>query len=138
MHYAFFLERLYFWFHFSFVLFAAINCWTPENFFWRRFTCFSFAKNAMFFTLIVQRVFSFSRTAFSFRFLPWFLFRSCSIFASRCIWTSGLCWYSSKELSQKGLNGIGKEKKFHAKSGKKGACLDCGLDFFMPCLMSFW
>jgi hypothetical protein len=44
-----------------------------------------------------------------------FLFRYCFIFASRCIWTSGLCWYSSKELFQKGLNGVGKEKKFHAK-----------------------
>jgi hypothetical protein len=34
--------------------------------------------------------------------------------------TSGLCWYSSKELFQKGLNGVGKEKKFHAKkSGTK-------------------
>jgi hypothetical protein len=64
-------------------------------------------------------VFSFSRTAFSFSFLPWFLFRSCYIFASRCIWTSGLCWYSSKELFQKGLNGVGKEKKFHAKNGTK-------------------
>jgi hypothetical protein len=40
-------------------------------------------------------------------------------------------------LSQKGFNGVGKEKKFHAKSGKKGAYLDCGLDFCMPCLMSF-
>jgi hypothetical protein len=66
----FFLERLYFCFQFSFVLFAAINGWTPTNFFWRRFTCFSFAKNTLFFTLIVQRVFSFSRTAFSFHFSP--------------------------------------------------------------------
>jgi hypothetical protein len=31
---------------------------------------FSFAKNTLFFRLIVQRVFSFSRPAFSFRFLP--------------------------------------------------------------------
>jgi hypothetical protein len=30
-------------------------------------------------------VFSFSRTAFNFHFLPWFLFRSCFIFASKCI-----------------------------------------------------
>jgi hypothetical protein len=29
---------------------------------------FSFAKNTLFFTLVVQRVFSFSRTAFSFLF----------------------------------------------------------------------
>jgi hypothetical protein len=29
------------------------------------------------------------------------------------------------------LNGVGKEKKFHAKKVvQKGACLDCGLDFF--------
>jgi hypothetical protein len=33
MHYAFFLEHLYFSFQFSFVLFAAINGWTPINFF---------------------------------------------------------------------------------------------------------
>jgi hypothetical protein len=30
-------------------------------------------------------VFSFSRTAFSFHFSPWFLFWSFYIFASRCI-----------------------------------------------------
>jgi hypothetical protein len=38
--YAFFLERLYFCFQFSFVLFAAINGWTPTNFFWRKHTLF--------------------------------------------------------------------------------------------------
>jgi hypothetical protein len=38
--------------------------------FWRRFTCFSFAKNTLFFTLIIQRVFSFSATAFRFCFSP--------------------------------------------------------------------
>jgi hypothetical protein len=71
MHYAFFfLERLYFCFQFYFILFAAINGWTPTNLFLRRFTCFLFAKNTLFFTLIVQRMFSFSRTAFSFCFLP--------------------------------------------------------------------
>jgi hypothetical protein len=47
-------------------------------------------------------------------------------------------WFSSKELSQKGLNGVGKEKKsFMQKVVQKGACLDCGLDFCMSCLMSF-
>jgi hypothetical protein len=34
------LERLYFRFQFSFVLFAAINGWTPTYFFWRRHTQF--------------------------------------------------------------------------------------------------
>jgi hypothetical protein len=46
---------------------------------------FFIAKNTLVFTLIVQLVFSFSRTAFSFCFSPWFLFRSYFIFASRCI-----------------------------------------------------
>jgi hypothetical protein len=55
-------------FQFSFVLIAEINGCTPTNFFWRICTRFSFAKNTQFFTLIVQRVFSFSRTAFSFLF----------------------------------------------------------------------
>jgi hypothetical protein len=40
MHYAFFLERLYFSFQFCLVLFAAINGWTPTNFFWR--SCLAF------------------------------------------------------------------------------------------------
>jgi hypothetical protein len=68
--YAVFLERLYFGFQFSFVLFAAINGWTPTNFFWRRCTLFFIAKNTLVFTLIVERVFSFSSTAFSFPFSP--------------------------------------------------------------------
>jgi hypothetical protein len=68
--YAFFLGRLYFCFQFSFLLFAAINGWTPIYFFWRRCTPFFIAKNSLVFTLFVQRVFSFSSTAFSFHFLP--------------------------------------------------------------------
>jgi hypothetical protein len=62
------LERLYFCFQFYFVLFAAINGCTPTYFFWRRHTLFFIAKNTLVFTLIVQRVFSFSSTAFSFLF----------------------------------------------------------------------
>jgi hypothetical protein len=77
------------------------------------------AKNTLVFTLIVQRVSSFSSTVFSFHFLPWFLFRSCYIFASRSIYTTGLCWFSSKELFQKGLNGVGKEKKVSCKKWYK-------------------
>jgi hypothetical protein len=64
-------------------------------------------------------VFFFSATAFSFYFLSWFLFRSCYFFASRCILTSGPCWFLSKELFQKGLNGVGKEKRFHTKKWYK-------------------
>jgi hypothetical protein len=102
-------------FQFCFVLLAAINGLITSCCFGERLTPFFIARNTLVFTLIVQRVFSFSATAFSSCFLPWFLFRSYFIFASRCIWTSGLCWFSLKELFQKGLNGVGKEKKFYAK-----------------------
>jgi hypothetical protein len=70
MHYAFFLERLYFSFQ---VLFSFVCCnkWLdPKKILLEKLPCFSFAKNTPFFTLIVQRVFSFSATAFSFCFLP--------------------------------------------------------------------
>jgi hypothetical protein len=53
-----------------FFLFAPINGWTPTYFFWRRHTPFFIAKNTLVFTLIVERVFSFSSIAFSFRFSP--------------------------------------------------------------------
>jgi hypothetical protein len=80
-------------------LLAVINGWITSCSFWRIWTPFFIAKNTLVFTLIVQRVFSFSATAFSFHFLSWFLFRSCYIFASWCIFASGPCWFSSKELS---------------------------------------
>jgi hypothetical protein len=48
MHYAFFFERLNFCFQFSFVLFAAINGWTPTNFFWRRYTRFHLPRTLRF------------------------------------------------------------------------------------------
>jgi hypothetical protein len=139
MLYAFFLEHLYFCFQFSLVLFAAINGWTPTNFFWRRCTHFSFAKNTPFFTLIVQRVFSFSATTFSFHFFPWFLFRSCFIFASRCILTSGPCCIHQKSCFKKRFEWCWKREKVPCKKVvQKGACLDCGLGFCMSWLMLFW
>jgi hypothetical protein len=111
IYYVFFLERLYICFQFYFILFAAINGWTPTYFFWRRHTPFFIAKNTLVFTLIVQRVFYFSSTAFSFHFLPWFLFRSYYFFVSRCIYTSGLYWFSSLRVDSKRLSGVGKEEK---------------------------
>jgi hypothetical protein len=48
MHYAFLFERLYFSFQFSLVLFAAINGWTPTNFFWRRLLVFICQEHSVF------------------------------------------------------------------------------------------
>jgi hypothetical protein len=65
-----------------FPLFAAINGWITSCLFWREiYSIFHCQEHSSFFTLIVQQVFSFSATAFSFHFLPWFLFKSCYIFA---------------------------------------------------------
>jgi hypothetical protein len=100
-------------------LLAAINGWITSCWFGGRHTPFFITKNTLVFTLIVQRVFSFSATVFSFCFLPWFLFRYFYIFASRCIYTTGLCGFSSKELFRRGSNGVGKEKKFYAKKWYK-------------------
>jgi hypothetical protein len=52
-----------------FFCFVCCNKWLdPNKFLFKETLHFSFAKNTLFFTLIVQRVFSFSRTAFSFLF----------------------------------------------------------------------
>jgi hypothetical protein len=69
-----------------FFCFVCCNkCLDPNKFLLEKTHSFFIAKNTLVFTLIVQRVFSFCRTAFNFRFSPWFLFRSCYIFVSRCI-----------------------------------------------------
>jgi hypothetical protein len=78
-------------FQFSFALFSAINGWTPTNSFWRSCLAFRLPRTLRFSLLSFQWVFSFSRTAFSFRFSHGFEFRSCYIFSSRCILTSGPC-----------------------------------------------
>jgi hypothetical protein len=65
------------------------------------------------------------------------VFRSSYICLSRCIFASDLYWYSSKEVFIKILNGVGKEKKALCKKMvQEGACVDCGLGFFMSCLIS--
>jgi hypothetical protein len=47
------------------------------------------------------------------------VFRSSYIFSSRCIFASGIYWFSSKELVIKISNGVGKEKKLYAKNWYK-------------------
>jgi hypothetical protein len=76
-----------FTFTFTFLFFVFCNKWLDHIMFVleRETHSIFIAKNTLVFTLFVQRVFSFSSTAFSFHFSPWFLFRSCYIFVSRCI-----------------------------------------------------
>jgi hypothetical protein len=74
--YVLFLERLYFCFQFSFVLFDVINGWITSCLFWRETRSVFIAWNTLVFNLIIQRVFSFSSTAFRFCFSPLFLFKT--------------------------------------------------------------
>jgi hypothetical protein len=79
----------------------------------------SFAKNTLFFTLIVQRVFSFSRIAFSFFFALIFV----QILLYICIKVYLDHWSMLvfiKRVVAKRFEWCWKrEKKFHAKSGTK-------------------
>jgi hypothetical protein len=97
-----------------------------------------FAKNTPFFTLIVQRVFSFSRTAFSFHF---FRFDFCSDLVLSLYQgvSSPLVHIGihQKSCFKKVRMVLEKRKSFMQKVVQKGACLDCGLDFCMLCLMLF-
>jgi hypothetical protein len=138
VYYAFFLERLYFCFQFYFVLFAAINGWTPTNFFWRRHTPFFIVKNTLVFTLIVQRVFSFTSTAFSFHFLPWFLFRYCLSLYQGAFRPLVYVSFYQKSCFKNVWMVLERRKSFMTIVVQMRACLDCGLDFCMSCLMSFW
>jgi hypothetical protein len=138
MHYAFFLEHLYFSFQFSLVLFAVINGWTPTNFFWRsclalhlprtlRFSLLSFNECSLFLEL---------RLAFIF----------CLDFCSDLVLSlyQGVFWplvhigIHQKSCFKKVRMVLEKRKNSCKKVVQKGACLDCGLDFCMSCLMSFW
>jgi hypothetical protein len=115
MHYAFFLEHQLFLF---LVLFCFVCCnkWLITSCVWREIcSIFHLPRTLHFSLLSFQRVFSFSATGFSLHFLPWFVFRSCFIFSSRCIFASDLYWFSSKEVLIKISNGVRKEKKLFAK-----------------------
>jgi hypothetical protein len=103
----------------SFVVFATINNWSHHVGLEGDILHFSFAKNTPFFTLIVSTSVLFFCYCFWFSFSPWFVFRYSYIYLSRCIFASGPCWFSSKELLIKNLNGVGKEKKFYAKKWYK-------------------
>jgi hypothetical protein len=102
----------------------------PNKFLFEKLPCFSFAKNTPFFTLIVQRVFSFSRTAFSFCFSPWFLFRSCYIFLSRCILPLVYVGFHQKSCLKKVRMVLEKSKKFMQKSGTKRSLFRLRLRLF--------
>jgi hypothetical protein len=120
-------------------LFVCCNKWLDPNKFLLELYSFSFAKNALVFTLIKNQAFFFFCYCFRFSFSPLFVFRPCHIFLSRCIFASDLYWFSSKEVFKKKFKWCSKREKALCKIVvQEGAYIDCGLGFFMSCLMSFW
>jgi hypothetical protein len=81
---------------------------------------FSFAKNTLFFTLIVQRVFSFSRTVFSFRFFALIYVQILLYLCIKVYFDHWSMFVFIKRVVSKRFEWCWKrEKKFHAKSGTK-------------------
>jgi hypothetical protein len=80
-----FLGAYLFLFSVFFCLFSAINGWTPTNFFWRRFTRFYLPRILYFSLLSFNECSLFLELCLAFIFCLDFFFRSCFIFASRCI-----------------------------------------------------
>jgi hypothetical protein len=140
----FFGASVVFSFQFSLVLFAAINGWTPTNSFWRSCLAFHLPRIFCFSLLSFQRVFSFYRTALSFRFLPWFLFRSLCIKVYFDLWS--ILVFIKRVVSKKIRMVLEKRKSFMQKSGtRRSLCrlrlrlLHVVLDVFLiVCLMSLW
>jgi hypothetical protein len=111
-------------------LFAEINGWTPTNFFWRRHTLFFIAKNTLVFTLIVQRVFSFSRTAFSFHFSPWFFSDLVISLYQGAFRPLVYVVFHQKSCFKKVWMVLEKRKKFHDYSGTNGSLFRLWLRLF--------
>jgi hypothetical protein len=99
--------------------------------------CFSFAKNALVFTLIKNRVFF---------FFCYCLFHFCLdlhsdlyIYLSRCIFCLWTMLVYLKRVGFKKFKWCWKrEIALCKKVVQEGACVDCGLGFCMSCLMYFW
>jgi hypothetical protein len=106
-------------FQFSLVLFSAINGYTPTNFFWRRCTRFYLPRTLCFSLLSFNECSLFLELRLAFGFRLNFCSDLLLSLYQGVFFASSPCWFSLKELFQKSLNGVGKEKKIHAKSGTK-------------------
>jgi hypothetical protein len=115
------LERLYFCFQFYFVLFAAINGWTPINFFWIRHTSFSLPRT-LYFSLL-----SFNKCSLLLVLHLAFIFRFdfCSdlvISLHQGVFRPLVyVGFHQKSCFKKVWMVLEKRKKFHANSGINGS-----------------
>jgi hypothetical protein len=118
MDYAFFLERLYFSFQLCLVFLDAINGWNPTNFFWRSCLAFHLPRTLHFSLLSFNEcsLFLLLRLAFFFALIFVYILLYLCIKVYFDLW-SMLVFI--KRVIQKGSNGVGKEKKLHAKKWYK-------------------
>jgi hypothetical protein len=85
----------------SLFLFAAINGWTPTNFFWRSCLAFHLPRSLLFSLLSKIECSSFSATAFGYRFHLDLCSNLLIFIYQGVFFASGPCWFSSKELDLK-------------------------------------
>ena len=110
-----------------FSLFVCCNKWLdPNKFLLEKLPCFSFAKNALVFTLLVFVFALICVQTLSYLFIKvYFCLWSLLVFIKRGVYKNfKWCWKREKALCKIVV--------------QEGACVDCGLGFFMSCLMSFW
>jgi hypothetical protein len=125
-------------FQFCLVLFAAINGWSPTNFFWRSCLAFYLPRTLRFSLLSFNECSLFLLLHLAFVFRLDFCSDLVISLHQGVFWPLVHVGIHQKSCFKKSSNGVGKDKKFHAKkSGTKGACVDCGLGFCISCLMYF-
>jgi hypothetical protein len=76
-------------------------------------------EHSIFHSIRFNKCSSFSATAFGFRFCLDLRLDLVIFFHQGIFFASDLYWFSSKEVSLKISNGVGKEKKLYAKSGTR-------------------
>jgi hypothetical protein len=123
---------------FSFVLFAAINGWTPTNFFWRSCLAFHLPKTLRFSLLSFNEYSLFLELRLAFIFRLDFCSDIVISLHQGVFWPLVHVGFHQKSCFKKVQMVLEKRKSFMQKVVQKGACLDCSLDFCMSCLMSFW
>jgi hypothetical protein len=125
-------------FQYCLVLFAAINGWTPTNFLWRSCLAFHLPRTLCFSLLSFNECSLFLELRLAF----FFCLDLCSDLVISLY--QGVFWplvhvcFHQKSCFKKVRMVMEKRKKLCKKVVQKGACLDCGLDFCMLCLIYFW
>jgi hypothetical protein len=100
-------------------LFAAINGWTPTNFFWRSCLAFHLPRTLRFSFLSFNECSLFLELCLAFDFRLDFCSDLVIYLHQDVFWPLVHVGFHQKSCFKKGSNGVGKETKFHAKKWYK-------------------